>query len=99
MKIDVEGTELRVLRGAARTLRRQPAPTWLVEITRGELHPGGTNPDFNAVFQLFYQAGYAATSVDAFDQPISLRGDGPELPVSAGSNYVFRRSGAADAQQ
>jgi FkbM family methyltransferase len=99
VKIDVEGTELRVLRGAARTLRRQPAPTWLVEITRGELHPGGANPDFDAVFQLFSQAGYAATSVDAFDQPISLRGDVPELPASAGSNYVFRRSGAADAQQ
>lgn len=63
IKIDVEGAELGVLRGAAATLARDPAPAWLVEISLTENHPEGFNRDFQTTFDLFRQHGYRAITV------------------------------------
>lgn len=64
IKIDVEGAELDVLKGATETLRRLPAPLWLVEINLTEHHPSGLNPAFVEVFRLFWQHGYACSTAD-----------------------------------
>jgi FkbM family methyltransferase len=60
IKLDVEGLELQVLRGAAKVLARNPAPVWLVEIVLTEHHPAGLNPAFRGAFDLFRAAGYTA---------------------------------------
>jgi FkbM family methyltransferase len=90
IKIDVEGTELGVLRGAARTLARVPPPVWLVEVTRGEHHPGAVNAEFAAVFRLFRDAGYAAFAVDDPDRPLTVGDGGPSRAPASGSNYIFQ---------
>lgn len=63
IKVDVEGGELDVLRGAERTLIRVPAPEWSVEISLGENHPGGRNPHFAETFDVFFSRGYDARTI------------------------------------
>ena len=65
VKVDVEGAELQVLRGAAQTLARTPSPVWLVEVCLTENFPDGTNPDFRAVFETFWLAGYRSRALEA----------------------------------
>lgn len=60
IKIDVEGAEYSVLQGAIATLSRQVKPVWLLEVCFDEFHPGGINPDFLAIFDLFESHGYQA---------------------------------------
>lgn len=91
IKVDVEGAELGVLRGAERTLARVPSPVWLVEVTRGEHHPTAVNKDFAAVFSTFREAGYAAFHVNDPHRQITVRGDGPSASAAPGSNYIFQR--------
>jgi hypothetical protein len=74
IKIDVEGTEYDVLKGAATLLARRPRPAWMLEICLTENHPAGVNPHFAAVFEVFRRAGYTARSVDAPEREIT-----PEL--------------------
>jgi FkbM family methyltransferase len=65
IKMDVEGFELDVLAGAEATLDLVPKPTWLVEvILRGETVPGGVNPRFSEVFELFWKHGYQCRMLD-----------------------------------
>lgn len=71
VKIDVEGAEHGVVKGALETLAREPAPAWLIELCLQEFHPDGSNPDFLAVFQLFWQAGYQAYAVGPSTRAIS----------------------------
>ncbi len=60
IKIDVEGAEHQVLKGATLTLCRNPQPIWLLEVCLQDFHPGGANPDFEAIFDLFWSHGYQA---------------------------------------
>src|ERR1039458_1364962 len=46
IKIDVEGFEFEVLKGAESTLRMTPRPLWLIEVCFDEHHPRGTNSNF-----------------------------------------------------
>ena len=64
IKMDVEGFELEVLRGADRILKLNPRPTWLVEICLSENCPPGQNDKFHATFDLFSRYGYKATVAD-----------------------------------
>ena len=69
IKVDVEGAEYAVLSGALATLARCPAPVWLLEVCFTENFQKGVNPHFRDVFELFWRAGYSATSLDS-GQPV-----------------------------
>lgn len=60
IKMDVEGAEFQVLKGATATLQLLPKPIWLLEICLEEFHPEGKNPDFQKIFQLFWENNYLA---------------------------------------
>lgn len=60
IKMDVEGAEFQVLKGALSTLSITPKPIWLLEVCLEEFHPDGRNPDFQEIFKLFWDHGYKA---------------------------------------
>jgi FkbM family methyltransferase len=60
IKIDVEGAEYQVLKGAQAIINRTRRPIWLLEICLQEFHPLGANPDFVDIFDMFWNAGYEA---------------------------------------
>src|ERR1700687_5324253 len=64
IKIDVEGAEYGVLKGAQGTLARLPRPSLVVEICLNEYHPAGLNPDYSATFEMFWTHGYEARTAD-----------------------------------
>jgi len=63
IKIDVEGAEHQVLRGAKATLAHLPQPRWLVEVCLTE-HQDGMNPYFREVFDTFWNHGYRAETLE-----------------------------------
>jgi FkbM family methyltransferase len=65
IKIDTEGNEYEILRGAQKTLTRRPSPVWLAEIGLSENFGEYINPRFYATFDLFWSQGYVALSVEA----------------------------------
>jgi len=95
IKIDVEGFEYDLLRGAQRTLCLTPRPTWLIEICLGEHFPGGANAKFRDTFELFWQMGYEAMIADSEQKAVN-RCD-VDRWVKKGSvdfgshNYIFRK--------
>ncbi len=69
VKIDVEGGEYDVLRGADRLLRRHPPPVWIVE---NSLSVGGAvNTRFIDVFKRFWDMGYTVRDVDRLDRIVT----------------------------
>lgn len=64
IKIDVEGAEYNVLKGAIITLKRACKPTWFLEICLKEFHPNGINQNFEETFKLFFENGYEAHVAD-----------------------------------
>jgi FkbM family methyltransferase len=60
IKIDVEGAEYSVLKGAINTISRLNKPIWLIEVCLDEFHPQGKNPDYLDIFNLFWANGYQA---------------------------------------
>lgn len=95
VKIDAEGAELPILRGAARLLAADSAPAWIVEVGLTENFGGRVNPDFATVFELFWDLGYSSWCVEQPGRPVK-RGDVGDW-VARGSrgfwniNYLFRR--------
>lgn len=93
VKVDIEGAELGMLRGAAHTLARTPKPIWLVEIVLTEHRPGAWNPDFAATFDVFFAAGYRACLATDPGRPV--RAEDVARWVAAGRcdhaayNYLF----------
>jgi FkbM family methyltransferase len=95
IKADIEGAEYAMLRGAACTLERSPAPAWLVEICLTENFPGGVNPDYVATFDAFFARGYAARTANAAARPVTrqdVEGWARQGRAESGShNYLFVR--------
>jgi FkbM family methyltransferase len=93
--MDVEGSELHVLRGATRMLSRDPRPRWMVEISVGAHQPKGisVNPNLMETFQVFWNAGYeVSTATDtprkvAPDEVRAIAGGGPDTLGT--HNFVF----------
>jgi FkbM family methyltransferase len=96
IKVDVEGLEYLVLRGAQRTLKRCPSPVWLVEVCLTENQPAGINPHFQDVFRIFWEQGYQAKTIGK-DSKVVTQYD-VERWVKEGRrdfgyvNYVFERA-------
>ncbi len=71
IKVDVEGFEYNLLRGAKEIMHLDPKPTWLIEVCLNEAHPGGSNRDYEKTLNLFFDAGYRVFPATAQDQPVS----------------------------
>lgn len=91
VKVDVEGLELKVMRGARHTLARH-APAVLLEIERRWTTRYGYEPE--ELFALMAQAGYSY-------QALTSSGPVPATSVSTdlqrGNNFLFLPSGAGPA--
>lgn len=93
IKMDVEGAEYQVLKGSLATIARSIKPVWLLEVCFQEFHPDGTNPDFQSIFNLFFDSGYKVYT--ATEPPRSVFAD--DIPrwiknnaIDSGTfNYVF----------
>ncbi|HEY6721319.1 MAG TPA: FkbM family methyltransferase [Burkholderiales bacterium] len=71
VKMDVEGAEYGVLKGATATLALVPKPIWLLEVCLDEFHPDGVNPDFEKIFQLFWAHGYEGYTATEFPRLVT----------------------------
>jgi hypothetical protein len=95
VKVDVEGAEYRVLKGATAVLKSRPAPVWMVEICLDDFHPSGLNPDFVATFDLFWAHGYRAWTADPRNGLVArsdvLRWAAQRRSDSGTINYIFRQ--------
>jgi FkbM family methyltransferase len=93
IKLDVEGFEYEVLRGAASTLDLDPKPAWLVENHLSTEFTRVPNRHFTDVFQVFWDHGYEAHTADAARRLVAaedVRRWASQGAVDAGSiNYLF----------
>ncbi len=93
VKMDVEGAEYQVLKGALKTIARPVKPIWLLEVCFKEFHPDGENPDFQNIFKIFFDNGYRAYT--ATQTPREVHPDDVKRWVGKGGidsgtfNYVF----------
>lgn len=94
IKIDAEGMELPILRGADQLLMARPRPEWIVEVGLTENFDGRINPDFEEIFHLFWRYGYTSWCVEQPERPVGqsdvsswvARGDRGFWNI----NYLFR---------
>jgi FkbM family methyltransferase len=70
IKMDVEGGEYGILRGAERVLGLSPRPTWIVEILLNEYGLPKVNPYYVHTFEMFWQHGYEARTADRSNRSI-----------------------------
>ena len=95
IKIDVEGIEYRVLRGARGMMSLSPSPVWVVEIGLTEHFPGGYNTNFINIFEEFWSMGYAAYDVaNAAEEKISeaqVRNWVKNLNTEDHVNFFFKK--------
>ena len=93
--VDVEGAEHAVLQGSSLILHQHPRPIWMVEISTTEHQPAGTssNPHLRSTFDLFFAAGYQATTASRNPKTI-VREDVDAAPHGQGTilggNFLFR---------
>jgi FkbM family methyltransferase len=98
IKIDVEGAEYSVLKGALATLARAVKPVWLLEVCFDEFHPNGINPDYLAIFELFEMHGYQAFTAKPNPSRVSLAhvrdSVTQKTKLMDTFNYVFAENGS-----
>jgi FkbM family methyltransferase len=72
--VDIEGAEAMMLDGASETLKMDPKPIWMVEISITEHQPCGIaiNPNLLSTFQTFMNNGYEARTADKNFRPVSI---------------------------
>ena len=96
IKVDVEGNELAVVRGASATLVRHPAPVWMMEIGLKENFAGATNPHFIDVFELFWAHEYRAYALSAPSHEITRQDVSRWIETGTTEhgdiNYLFTRT-------
>jgi FkbM family methyltransferase len=99
LKIDVEGAELGVLKGAERILR-QRAPLLVLECENRHLAPGNVNDVFAYLEALGYQGSFISRNqlfpIAEFDAAVHQRQDGEWFWKSKDycNNFVFRKAPA-----
>jgi FkbM family methyltransferase len=91
MKIDVEGVEFAVLRGARETFRRSPDLVTLMEVNQKNLDPGRREDLLSSVTEL----GLAAFTLDDRGGAINRVGSARELARLAAANVFLVRAGSA----
>ena len=96
LKIDVEGAELGLLRGAERILRRQ-APLLVFECENRHLAPGSVEEVFSYLAGLGYVGSFICRNqvlpISQFDPAIHQRQHGPYFWKSKDycNNFIFRK--------
>ncbi|HKW09751.1 MAG TPA: FkbM family methyltransferase [Gemmatimonadaceae bacterium] len=95
LKVDVEGAEWEMLRGAEHTVAQRPKV--LMELSLSRNHPQGHNRNFRAVFEHFWNLGYSAHAPSRLRESITaervdawLERGRTEL---AGENFWFSPNG------
>jgi FkbM family methyltransferase len=97
LKIDVEGAELQVLKGAARILR-QRAPLLVFECENRHLAPGNVGDVFSYLEGFGYQGSFVCHDrilpISKFDAAVHQRQDGEWFWKSKDycNNFVFRKT-------
>jgi FkbM family methyltransferase len=94
IKVDVEGFEYEVLKGAAATLSMSPEPLWMVECILEKFHAGG-NRNFEKTFDLFFDRGYSARTPEGVPvTPENVREWASRgfVDTAIGFNFFFSRN-------
>lgn len=94
VKLDAEGAEYDVLRGATTLLARAHRPDWLIEtFPFRQDRPGEPNPDFGALFRLMFRHGYRCRHTESGrDVTEAMLADWAARPADfdpGASNYFF----------
>jgi len=102
IKIDVEGEEYNLLRGAEETLAVNPAPVWLIEICLTENQPGIINKKFKETFEIFWRNGYKSMVADISSKEISRedvdRWVKNQRTDFGNINYLFKKNNPTKAK-
>lgn len=95
IKIDVEGAEYEVMRGAEHVLDLSPSPIWFIEICLTENLINESNPHFRDIFELFWAHGYEARAADIKRQLVNRsdidRWVGNKARDFGSFNYLFEK--------
>ena len=93
IKIDVEGVEYEVLKGADTVLASSPKPDWIVEICLKEYYPDGTNPKYEDTFRIFWERGYRASTAEQDPRVVTAEDLADDVRTgrnrSGVINYIF----------
>jgi len=96
IKVDVEGNEFHLLRGATVLLAMSPAPFWIIENGLSENFNDHVNPYFEQVFDLFWEQKYEAYTIGQDTQLIKpddvRRWIRNKKNENGGINYLFLRN-------
>jgi hypothetical protein len=95
IKLDVEGIQYLVLKGARETMSLSPSPVWIIEAGLTGHFRGGHNTDYIKVFEEFWSMGYAAYDVaNAAEEKISkaqVRNWVKNLNTEDHYNFLFKK--------
>ena len=96
IKVDVEGAEHDILKGAERALNTSPSPLWFFEIYLTEHHPEGINNNYSNTFDIFFSHNYESYAICDGNLRVLSQADISYILKSRsnkdfGCNFVFKR--------